>query len=193
MILLVAVLAALGVGLIRGGRLESLAHLSLRWGLLALGAFGLQIGAIYTFGDWSERAWLFPVTYLLLLAVAWQNRERPGVVALGVGLALNLAVMTANGGLMPITPQALAQAGYVASPDVVPLRVKLNATKDVALPQEETLLWPLSDIFVVPRGLPIKGVFSLGDVLIAIGMFRFVQVAMLHHPPSRKLSELPGR
>jgi hypothetical protein len=110
-----------------------------------------------------------------------------------VGLALNLAVMTANGGLMPITPQALAQAGYVASPDVVPLRVKLNATKDVALPQEETLLWPLSDIFVVPRGLPIKGVFSLGDVLIAIGMFRFVQVAMLHHPPSRKLSELPGR
>jgi hypothetical protein len=182
MILLVAVLAALAVGLVRGGRLESLAHLSLHWGVLALAAFGLQVGAIYVSGDWSDRAWLFPATYFLLLMVAWQNRERPGIVAIGLGLVLNLVVMTANGGLMPITPEAMAQAGYVASSDAVPLRVKLNATKDVALPREETPLWWLSDIFVVPRGLPVRGVFSLGDALIAIGMFRFVQAAMLARP-----------
>jgi hypothetical protein len=182
MILLAAVVAALGVGFVRGGRLESLANVSLRWGMLALVVFGLQAGAIYTSGDWSESAWLFPATYLVLLVVAWQNRKRPGIMVLGLGLVLNLAVMTANGGLMPITPEAIAQAGYVSSPEVVPLRVKLNATKDVAMPQEEALLWPLSDIFVVPKELPIKGVFSLGDVLIALGMFRFVQVAMQARP-----------
>jgi hypothetical protein len=49
------------------------------------------------------------------------------------------------------------------------------ASKDVLLPASETKLWLLSDIFVVPPPFPFPGVFSIGDCLMAFGMFRLVQ------------------
>jgi hypothetical protein len=52
----------------------------------------------------------------LFLVFAWFNRNQPGFWLLGLGLALNLLVITLNGGLMPISPETVAQL----VPDALP-------------------------------------------------------------------------
>jgi hypothetical protein len=111
MILAAAVASAVLIGLARGGTLRRLANLPLRWAWVALVAFGLQIYLIYfpepvSEGITSPRVIVLMFSYMLLLAVVWQNRALPGLWLIGFGLLSNFAVMFLNGGYMPITADA---------------------------------------------------------------------------------------
>ena len=44
-------------------------------------------------------------------------------------------------------------------------------SKDVILPREQTNLWILSDTIAIPPPFPWPVAFSLGDLLIAAGIF----------------------
>ncbi len=183
MILAAAVLVAVIIGLVRGGSLQRLANLPLRWGWVALIAFGLQIYLIYfpepvSAGLVSPRVGLLVLSYSLLIAVVWQNRALPGIWLLGAGLIANFAVMLLNGGYMPITAEALAQVGHARNALSSETGARVLATKDIVLPREATIAWWLSDIFVLPPPFPIPSVFSIGDVLIALGVFWLLQSAM---------------
>jgi hypothetical protein len=183
MILAAAVVGAVLLGLARGGRLERLANLPLRWAWGALTAFGLQIYLIYSpepvnEGMLSLRVIVLMSSYILLFVVAWQNRALPGIWLIGSGFLSNFIVMALNGGYMPITAEALAQVGHthhILSPET---GARVYATKDIVLPREQTLAWWLSDIFVLPPPFPIPSVFSAGDVLIALGTLRLIQSRM---------------
>lgn len=180
MILAAAFALSVVWGLARGGSLRALASLPLRWGGIALLAFALQIYLIYfpevrAEGLVSLRVLVLIASYLLLFAVVWKNRALPGVWLVGAGLVANFAVMLANGGYMPITREALAAVGHLGNVTASGPGARVLATKDVVLPREQTLLWLLSDIFIVPPPFPIPSVFSLGDVLIAAGVFLLVQ------------------
>jgi hypothetical protein len=124
-------------------------------------------------------------SYLLLVLLVFLNRRVPGMALVGAGLLLNFAVMLANGGYMPITPEALEKAGLVhlATTGQIGSRV-LNA-KDVLLPAAGTRLWVLSDILVLPP--PVGTAFSVGDVLLAFGGVGFFSRTMCD-PPPRALS-----
>lgn len=110
MILLTAVASGLHAGLlralVRGRRLTSL-NLRLLW--LVVIAF---IPQLLAFNLPSTRARLpdqaasaaLILSQVMLLVFVWANRRQPGFWALGVGLALNLLVIAANGGWMPISP-----------------------------------------------------------------------------------------
>jgi hypothetical protein len=184
MILAAAVLCAVLIGLVRGGSLRRLGNLPFRWGWVALIAFGLQIYLIYfpepvSAGLFTPHVGILIFSYLLLFAVLWQNRKLPGIWLIGVGLLANFGVMMLNGGYMPITAEALAQVGHsgnILSPET---GSRVRATKDIVLPREATLAWWLSDIFVLPPPFPIPSVFSLGDTLIALGVFWLVQRTMV--------------
>jgi len=183
MILAAAILVAVIVGLVRGGNLQRLAQLPFRWGGVALVAFGLQIYLIYFpepvgAGLVSLRVGLLVLSYALLAGVIWQNRALPGIWLIGLGLAANLAVMLLNGGYMPITPQALAQVGHTRNALSSEAGARVSATKDIVLPRDATVAWWLSDIFVLPPPFPLPSVFSLGDMLIALGAFWFLQDGM---------------
>jgi hypothetical protein len=106
----------------------------------------------------------------LLLIFVWANRHLPGFWALGTGLVLNLLVIMLNGGLMPISPETVERMIPEATlqPDLI--GVRLGSSKDVLLPVFNTNLWWLSDLFVIPW-ISYKVAFSLGDVLISIGVF----------------------
>jgi len=191
MILLYAVIVSIVVSLLRGGRFGSLTKLSFRAGWLAPLAFALQAIIIYfplpeTQGMWAPRTLLLLGTYGLLILVVILNRGLPGFWVLGVGLALNLLVMLANGGFMPVTPEALEGAGlsHLALGQQPGARV-LNA-KDILLPRESTRLWALSDIFVIPP--PLGTAFSPGDLFLALGGFWFFQRGM-RPAPSKDSSE----
>lgn len=107
-------------------------------------------------------------TQLLLLVFAWFNRYQPGFWALGVGLALNLLVITLNDGLMPVSPATLAQL-----PNVPPGNWEIGDRIgwSIILPVSNTRLWWLSDQILMPAWFPGRKALSLGDLLIAAGAF----------------------
>ncbi len=162
-ILPVLVLVALATVPLLGGRLSALADVPLRLGALALAALALQVLAFTVFPDRLEGVHV-PVhvaTYVLAGVVAWANRSVPGVPLIALGGALNAAAILANGGVMPASADALATAGLAAE-----LPGAFANSASVA----DARLAVLGDVFAVPAGVPLANVFSIGDVLIVVGV-----------------------
>jgi hypothetical protein len=84
-----------------------------------------------------------------------------------------------NGGWMPVTAQLLANAGFIDTPSAVTPGQRVWATKDVVLASHEIHLRWLSDLFVVRWPGIYAAVFSVGDVLMMLGLFRLIQAIML--------------
>jgi hypothetical protein len=195
MILLAALLVAVLIGLFSGGRLGRLGALNLRFAWMALLGFGMQIYMIY----WpsatapaflSLHTALLVSSYLILLAFVWINRRLMGMFVVGLGLLMNLSVMLANGGYMPITPEAVVRVGHEYELQTFEPGARLRNTKDVMLPREQTNLWFLSDIFAVPRPFPIPSVFSPGDAVLALGAAILI-IAGMHHRDETQAKPAP--
>jgi len=158
-----------------------------RWSALAVAAFMVQARFIYgtpvrkTVGVWGWEEFLFIGSYALLLAVLWANRRTEGIQWIGLGLLLNLLVMVANGGWMPVTPEAITRVGLVHLAPELTSGMRLYSSKDIILLARETRLWFLSDIFVFARPFPVPSVFSIGDVFVALGAFVLLQSTMTPH------------
>jgi Family of unknown function (DUF5317) len=119
--------------------------------------------------DWLAAVSII-TSQLLLLAFAWLNRRLLGMWILIAGLVLNLAVMIANGGFMPINPDT---AGRIVGAERIASFEPGSRIgyKDILLPVTETRLEWLADRFLPPVWSPYQVAFSLGDVFIAIGAF----------------------
>lgn len=185
MILLAAIAFSVILGFLRGGRLSRLADVSFDHGWAALLALAVQVAVVYLplpggEGSWGVAAFLLIGSYLLLGFVVAANRRLPGLPLVGIGLALNLLVMLANGGYMPVTLEALQQAGVAHLALGNSAGARIVAGKDILLSRESTHLWVLSDIFVVPS--PVSAVVSLGDLFLALGAFLLFQRAMQARP-----------
>jgi hypothetical protein len=159
----VALLAVLSVFAGRG-RLSALADIPLRGTGLVATALGTQVLLVSVIPDAVEHvgAAIHLATYGLLAAFIWLNRRIPGMVVLAAGAGLNAAAISANGGVMPASPSALAAAGMPAE--------KPGEFANSAVVDGSALSW-LGDVFAVPHAWPLSNVFSVGDVLIAVGLF----------------------
>jgi Family of unknown function (DUF5317) len=177
---LLPIALALPLALLCGGRLGRISSLKLRGLWLFFLAFGIQVVAFpfavlpWTTGeDAAKVLWL--ASYGCLLVAAVLNRRILGAQVVAVGMALNLVAILANGGRMPATPEAMEAAG-------LSFAVKHNsvAASDPNVP------W-LVDRFAAPEWVPLTNVFSVGDVVIAVGAVVLVFAATGARVPLRRL------
>ena len=177
MILVLAIAAGWLSGLIRSritGKPFHVPQLSKIWLVLVAVIPQLLIFQIpYTAGWFSDTsaAAVLIISQLTLLVFIWFNRDRVGLRILGLGLMLNLLVITFNGGLMPVSPET-AQALF---PDLPPatwiIGSRPGRSKNILLRPEDTRFAWLSDSILLPEWFPWTRALSPGDVLIALGVF----------------------
>ena len=167
-IALVAILA-LALAVARGGRLRLLGFVRLRRPWLVVIAVLSQLTGALIAASWPEAyAMGLVVSTVLAAAFVVANRRLAGIGLLGVGLTLNAAVIVANGA-MPVSVPAAQRAG-LAEAD---LRLPTDSRHETVTPQ--TRLQYLADVIPVPV---LKEVVSVGDVLAAIGVGRFLGAAV---------------
>ena len=143
----------------------------IRFGWVVLLALLLQITVIYVgFGEAAVlRRFIFPSSYVLLVAFVIFNRRRIGFLVIGAGMLLNFAAIISNGGLMPVTPANIEGAGMAYRLDGVELGDAVPRSKNVLLEESDTNLRWLSDRFTWLSDSPFS-VFSVGDIVIAAGL-----------------------
>jgi len=174
-VIVVVLLLTLGLGWLRGGSLEQLATMQLRWAwlvgaataLTVLGAFAGRLGlpapgVVYVVCIGSAAA--------LVCAFVWLNRHLIGIPLVAVGFAMNAIVILANGA-MPVSERAADRAGV----DLAALRADEDAKHEVA--DRRTRLRLLADVVPVPLPGPLRrgsNVVSAGDVVLAAGLAQLV-------------------
>ena len=177
MFLLVAIVIGFAVGLISGGRPSNLARLHLRWPGLIFLALVIQL-AIFT--SWSPvPPSLVPILYILsdLIALVWlgRNIRIGGIPCVALGSISNLAAILANGGWMPVDAALLTRARGAAAEAAI--TSGHSATNSVIATGQTRLLW-LTDRFLLPPPFPYPTVFSIGDLLIGLGVAWLIAVGM---------------
>jgi Family of unknown function (DUF5317) len=179
LILLLAIFAGLVAGLLRswtGKRNLQIPHLHWLW--LVLLAYLPQFFAF----QYSRTRTTLPtewipiiliVTQILLLIFTIINWRQAGFWLLGIGLVLNLTVISLNNGWMPISPETVAHVAPDAPPGSWEIGKRLGSTKDKVISTSQTNLPILTDRFVLPGWVPYQVAFSIGDIFIALGAFWF--------------------
>lgn len=184
MFILYALVIGLAVGLLVGGRPAGLSQLQFRWPWVMLGGLFVQV---VLFSDLvSSRIGaagppIYAISTAAVVLAVVANRKITGMPVVALGAASNFVAITANGGFMPAARGALQALGKVES---------AGYSNSVVAP--DPALWPLTDIFALPTWLPFANVFSVGDVLIGIGVAIVIAAAMRRQPPEPALGHGGG-
>ena len=170
MFILYAVLIGLVLGFLLGGRLSGLATVDFRWPWLAIGGFLVQLvlfaDPVRTIvGDLGPPLYVASTGAVLVAVI--RNIRIPGMALVALGAGANLAAIVANGGFMPASEAALMALGGGLNP---------GYTNSTIVP--DPALEPLTDVYALPSWLPFANVFSVGDVLIAVGVAIVIVSAM---------------
>jgi hypothetical protein len=162
--------AALAIAVLIGGDVRRLSQIRIRHIELLLAAFASKVavallGTAHTQVAVNIARPLNVIGAILLLAVVWFNRRIPGALLFSVGLTLNLIVIVAFGGRMPVL---LPHDADPNSPVLALLRGGLDPLH-VALDHPQGL-WFIGDILTIPSIGGHSSLVSIGDLLMAAGV-----------------------
>jgi hypothetical protein len=166
MFILYALPIGLLAGLALGGRLEGLGRLQFRWGWVFAIGLVVQLVLFSDYVGWVGMP-IYVGSTLLVALVVVANYPIAGMPIAAAGAFSNLAAIVANGGYMPASESALTALTKI---------VKGTYTNS-SFVEHPNLPW-LTDIFAMPAWLPAANVFSIGDVLIGLGVVVVIAAAM---------------
>jgi len=178
MFLLASVFFGVLFSLILGGRLSRILEIELKQSWAVFASVGLQS---LLFLHVAPDALVTPIhlaSYALLFVFAFANVKNLAILPLSLGMALNCLAIVANGGKMPVSPSAWEAVGLNAGADS---NVQLGGAH---------FAW-LGDVFALPAGFPMANAFSIGDILIGIGMIGLMVAVTTGDGSERAL--VPGR
>jgi hypothetical protein len=167
--LLVPPLIGLSVALLRTRSLTALANEPIRWWPIAVLAFGfdlllarIPVTAIEGLAEYGH--WLWVGTLVAVAAMLARNainrthwQRAPWLLAL-LGTALNLVVIFANGGYMPVDGDLSAAAEQ-----------RQRYRRDVPITEQTRLPW-LADVITDPGWFSRSSLISMGDLFLVGGL-----------------------
>lgn len=175
MILAYAIILLILLALLFRRDLSALGQISYRGGWvtmgLIVGLFFLQsVLVIYVPGQSLWQVVILNGAQIALMLLFLLNHHIPGAKMFALGIALNVLVMLANGGWMPLTPETY----HFVHPDrPVVEQTRPSNSKNILLPRSETNLWILADI--IPITLPWRRTaVSPGDILLVAGVAQLI-------------------
>jgi hypothetical protein len=174
MVWLAAVAIGLVGGLVVGGKIENLVHLRFRWPWFVVAALIVRASVVLTpLNRVDGIQYVYAATLAALVAwTVWQIERIPGIWLVTAGAAINLLVIAANGGRMPVASEiggSLVQRGQIGQYTLMSQGTHLNWLADwIALPG--------------PFQRVLREAYSPGDLIVALGVALVVLLAMRTRP-----------
>jgi len=168
------------VGKLRGGSFSNMKDANIEKWYFFVSGFFVEFTAVFM----AEKGFTFfrnnvllvhLLSYTLLFIGLYFNRRTLGFKVIASGILLNFLVIMANGGQMPVSGEAMVGIGLVDNMTAIRDGHVITHT----LMGSETALRYLGDIFVLPKPYPRPKIFSIGDVLMAVGVFLYIQEIMI--------------
>lgn len=189
------VIAAIIVVMIRGADIKNLERLEFKyWYFLILGFFLQSIPVLFDktaavyFPEAAQLAgYIFVVlSYLFILFPLLININIKGAYFALVGTITNAAVIFVNNGMMPVSKNAILISGYQ---NALQEGQRLDLMHYVA--DGSTRLFMFSDVIPIPRPYPFPQILSIGDILICVGIFIFINSVFLKKVQDPQAASLP--
>jgi hypothetical protein len=184
--ILYGVLIGLLIGVVTRGSPAGLGQLRFRWSLLVVLGMAAQL-LLFSSPLGNALGLAAPAVYMatngIVLVVVARNLAIPGLPLVLLGGASNLLAMIVNGGYMPVSRAALEAMGHGPG---------TTGYSNSAL-LEHVSLAPLTDIFAMPIWLPVANVFSVGDVLIGVGVAVAIVAGMHGRGPRIEVAAIGGQ
>jgi hypothetical protein len=167
-----AIIIGILIGYIRGGNLKWITNKAMKyvWLIFCSIAIQLVIFSSLPFIKLSPDyiiAALHLVSYTLIIIFILFNIKIPGIAIVGFGSFLNFLVIFLNGGFMPSV-----------SSDLIKNFGKNTIDKNITTMSKHTYLPWLGDIFHLPAWLPLTNNFSIGDIIVALGVCIYFSLNM---------------
>lgn len=141
---------------------------------LAIALFVVQEVGISSISPDSEWAWLRRATFFattpLFILVALHFRRFAGAWLIALGIAMNFAPMAAHGGNMPIAYEVIRDSGAFPQVTEADIGQQYENSKNIVLWKEDVRFEPLSDNMVATLPGYRTNIYSLGDIVIAVGV-----------------------
>jgi len=178
------------IGLLRKGKLSSLSQISLKRIELIVLACLIQAGLIFL---WPKKvkfvldysSYLIIFSYIVLLLAVWYNKKLKGMKIIALGIILNVIVIVANSGHMPVLLSSLYKAGL----NDFALVLKEGTYVTHVLITEKTLFGFLADVIPLSPPFPDPSVVSAGDFLMFYGVLSLIQNTMVKRQNSEIRSQ----
>ena len=162
--------AGLLAGYLAGGSLRNFDRVQVHWWGAAIGGLVLQVLPLRRWVADDVAVAALVGSYALLIAFVWVNRRLPAAPLLLVGLVLNMAVITLNGG-MPVSESAIDISGGHDGA----LPAAIDDGKHHVMTSSDVLT-PLADVIALPP--PVATVLSVGDLFLYAGIVTFTVIVM---------------
>ncbi len=176
------IVLAIILGLVFKGNLKNLSNLKFEGIYYLVAAFLLEAAVIIsirkgllTLGTLTTLSDILMYTLLLIFII--KNMKDPLIVMVGIGFMLNAIPIFANGGMMPVTINAVHAAG---------LTDKVGTMGLYHLVDSGTRFWFLGDI--IPYTFINKNIISIGDLVLSLGIMFIIIRGM-----KREIKACPGK
>lgn len=167
-------------GKIRGGDFKKLGYVFFRLPYILILSFILMIGTslLVFLGNKvviDNRIYIYIVAYFLLFTVLFLNLHNKAIWLILLGALANFTAIVLNQGSMPIDLLVLEKLGLV---NMVNLIKEGEILSYIPIQDASTYTEYLAKRFALPSFYPLKHVMSIGDLLVSLGLFLYIQKIM---------------